>query len=431
MRLRGENTFARDDHAIGRTVFLKPGQLLILVSILLVGATVAGWIALLPATPARNDFAPGYASALLVREGRAGAMYDAAAQRATLVAVSGDTAPTTSPAALAPPAVLVVVPLTLLPLWLASLVWSTLQASLLVGAAWIALRAVPRARNLAASGRIFIAAAAACGGGTLMLLSLNQWDGVAALGLALVYSEVRRGRDARAMAWLTLTVLTGKPHLALGIALFLVARRPRALIAAVSTGVIVFALTMLVLPPSAIGQWLATVLHVGGIVPTSTTIGLSGVTSSTLGDAPAEAVIGVAASVAALMAAAALGAWDGRRVHAGVSAAGARIEPLFTCVTLLSLLAAPHIFPYDLVLLVPGFVGCAAWCATDAEAARWPLQRHRLVLGLWGVLTVTCWALVWPPGSYRTSPFLTLFLVGAAILCASVALAPRWWVASR
>lgn len=411
---------ARRDTA-DRTGLPQSGPVLIAVAILLVAATIAGWIALLPKSPARTDFAPGYASALLLRDGRPSAIYDSAAQRATLIAVSGDAAPTTAPTALAPPAVLLETPLTLLPLGPASLVWSLLQVLLLFGAATVALRAVPRVRSLAPGTRLFIVAAAGCGGGALMLVSLNQWDGIAALGLALVYSELRRGHDARAMAWLTLAVLAGKPHLGLGIALFLALRRPRTLIAAVATGATVYAMTVLVVPPSAIAEWFATVVRVGSLIPTSTTIGLSGMTSAALGSSPVATIIGFAASAAALAAAAALGTWDASRAHRADFGEGVRLETLFTGATLLSLLGAPHVFPYDLVLLVPGFVGCASWCDTDAEARRWPQRRAVVVLALWGVLTLVCWALLWPPGSYRTSPLLTLLLLGAAALCASVA----------
>lgn len=418
----GAPGIARRETPVDRTGSPKSRRMLIAAAIILAAATIAGWIALLPASPARNDFAPGYASALLLREGRPSAIYDSAAQRATLIAVSGDAAPTTAPTALAPPAVLLEAPLTLLPLWPASLVWSLLQVLLVLCAATVAVRAVPRGRSLAPGARFFLVAAAGCGGGTLMLLSLNQWDGIAALGLALVYSELRRGHDARAMAWLTLAVLAGKPHLGLGIALFLAVRRPRTVLAAVATGAAVYGLTVLVVPPSTIAQWFSTVVHVGSLIPTSTTIGLSGMTSETLGSSPAATIIGLAASAAALAAAAALGAWDARRAHGADIGEGVRLETLFTCATLLSLLGAPHVFPYDLVLLVPGFIGCASWCETDAEARRWPQRRAFVVLALWGVLTLTCWALLWPPGSYRTTPLLTLLLLGAAALCAGVAL---------
>ena len=408
-----------------RPRLLNIAQLLAVGSILLIAVFVAGWIALLPASPARNDFAPGYASALLLREGRPDAIYNAAAQRAALAAVSGDASPTTSPAALAPPAVLLEVPLTLLPLWLASDLWALLQLLLLVAAAWIALRAVPPKRGLGLSARVFIVVAAANGGGALMLLSLNQWDGVAALGLALVYSELRRGHDAHAMAWLALTVLAGKPHLGLGIALFIAARRPRSVIALVATAGGVYGLTLLAVPPSAIVQWFTTVIHVGALFPISTTIGLSGLVSSTLGTGPSGVILGLSASAATLATAAVVGRRDARRARSGERDTIGWAGFLFTCVTLLSLLSAPHVYPYDLVLLIPGFVACAAWCATEAEATRWPLKRQRAVLALWGLLTLICWTMIWPPGSYRPSLLLPLLLLGSATICAGATLRSR------
>ena len=408
-----------------RLRLLNPAQLLALGSILVIAAIVAGWIALLPASPARNDFAPGYASALLLREGRPDAIYNAEAQRATLAAVSGDASPTTSPTALAPPALLLEVPLTLLPLWLASDIWALLQLLLLVAAAWIALRAVPPKRGLALSARGFIIVAAVGGGGALMLLSLNQWDGVAALGLALVYSELRRGHDAHAMAWLALTVLAGKPHLGLGIALFIAARRPRSVIALAATAGGVYGLTLLAIPPSTTVQWFMTVIHVGALFPISATIGLSGLVTSTLGTGPIGVILGLSTTAAALVTSAALGRWDARLARSGEGDAIGRAGFLFTCVTLLSLLSAPHVFPYDLVLLIPGFVACVAWCATEAEATRWPQKQQRAVLAVWGLLTLICWTMIWPPGSYRPSVLLPLLLLVSATVCAGATLRTR------
>lgn len=408
-----------------RPRLLNPAQPLAVGSILVIAAIVAGWIALLPASPARNDFAPGYASALLLREHRPDEIYNEASQRAALAAVSGDASPTTSPAALAPPAVVLEVPLTLLPLWLASDIWALIQLLLLVAAAWIALRAVPPKRSLALSARVFITVAAVGGGGALMLLALNQWDGIAALGLALVYSELRRGHDAHAMAWLALTVLAGKPHLGLGIALFIAARRPRSVIAFAATAGGVYGLALLAIPPSTTVQWFMTVIHVGALFPISTTIGLSGLVSSTLGTGPPGVILGLSGSAATLATAAVLGRCDARRPRTGESDAIGRAGFLFTAVTLLSLLGAPHVFPYDLVLLIPGFVACAAWCATEAEATCWPQKRQRAVLAVWGLLTLICWTMIWPPGSYRPSLLLPLLLLGTAIVCAGATLRSR------
>jgi hypothetical protein len=387
------------------------------VCTILVAVALANWIVQIPENSAHTDFAASYASAELFREGHAAIMFDPGAQASVLRAAGGGASSTTSPAALMPSAILVLVPFTALPLWLASLLWSLLQVALLGLAALVATRAAPWPARTSRSTRLVVALAAMCGGGTLMLLPLNQWDGVAAAALALTYADLRRGRDHRAMLWLTVGVLVGKPHLGIGMALFLIARRPLSIVPGAIAAAVVGGLTLLFVSLTAVGQWVGTIVHVSGLYPASSTIGMSGLVGSFLGATAASSAVGYALAAAAALGCVVLGRWarSPLRGHAP------GMDPLFLGVTLLSLLIAPHVFPYDLVLLIPGFIGCVAWATASDAAASWPGKRALSALGAWVAVALVCFAMISPPGSYRPMVLLPVLLLGCALACIAAA----------
>jgi Glycosyltransferase family 87 len=387
------------------------------ISALLLGITAATWVAEVPGNAEHLDFAPYYASALLVREGHAEAMYNPARQ-AEVLRAAGEGTPATVATALTPTAILLYVPLTVTPLWAASLLWSVLQGLLLLLAALIAIRAAPWPANITRATRVLTAAAVISGGGTLMLLGLNQWDGVAAAGLALTYADLRGGRDNRAMVWIALGVLAGKPHLAVGLALFLTARRPLSMIPAAVTAAGLCGLTLLAVPLVAVAQWWATVAHVNGAFPASSTIGMTGLAASLFGSGAISTILGYVMIAVTLSACIAIGRWARRdRPNPMLRSS---IDPLFLGVTLLSLLAAPHVFPYDLVLLIPGLVGCLAWGAAADGPLPWPGRLTLATLGAWLVVTLICLEIVSPPGSYRPTALLPIVLLAFAAGCVAV-----------
>ncbi len=393
-----------------------PGRQVLIgaISTLMLGITAAVWVAEVPGNAEHLDFAPSYASALLVREGHAEAMYDPSKQ-AQVLRATGEGTPATIVTALTPTAILSYVPLTVTPLWVASLLWSALQGLLLLLAAFIAIRAAPWPASVTRSTRVLAAAAVLSGGGTLMLLGLNQWDGVAAAGLALTYADLRGGRDNRAMVWLTLAVLAGKPHLAIGMALFLIARRPLSVIPAAVAAAGLCGLTLFVVPFAAVAQWWATVAHVNGAFPASSTSGIIGLIATLLGDNVISTTVGYLMIGVALMACFAVG----RRARRSTlqSLRGRNIDPLFLGVTLLSLVAAPHVFPYDLVLLIPGLIGCLAWAAATDGPLPWPGRLTLAAFGVWLVVTLLCLEIVSPPGSYRPTALLPTVLLAAGLGC--------------
>jgi hypothetical protein len=395
------------------TLLSSRATLIAAVCMVLVGVALANWIVQIPGNSAHTDFAASYASAELFREGHAAIMFDPAAQAGVLHAAGGGASPTTSPAALTPAAILLLVPFAALPLWLASLLWSLLQGVLLGLAALVATRAAPWPARTSRSTRAVVAVAAMCGGGTLMLLPLNQWDGVAAAALALTYADLREGHDHRAMLWLTVGLLVGKPHLGIGIALFLVARRPLSIVSGAIAAAVVGGMTILLVPLAAIGQWVGTIVHISGVYPASSTIGMSGLVGSFLGATAASTAVGYALAAAASLGCVVLGRWARSELRGHATG----MDPLFLGVTLLSLLIAPHVFPYDLVLLIPGFIGCVAWATANDAGASWPGTRALLALGAWATVALVCFAMISPPGSYRPIVLLPMFLLGCALAC--------------
>jgi glycosyl transferase family 87 len=382
-----------------------------LVAATLLALTAALWLGMGRASRERNDFTTYYASAMIVRDGRASAMYDPAAEAsaARLVIGGGSAAPSLT--TWFPPAVLLVIPLTFLPLGWAFLVWTGLQLCCLLGAGVIAARAAPWP-PASRGPRILGVAVALAGVGTLEILTLGQWDGIPALGLALAYLELRRGRDGWATTWVVLTAVAGKPHLAAGLILFLSARRPRSLGPASLAALVLGALTLLVVPPHAWQDLLATVAGLHQAWPTWTTLGIPGLASAALNHGRVGDVAGDVATVAALVGCGVLG----RRMRSAQ-----QLDPAFLGVTLLSLLAIPHVYPYDLALLIPGVVGLFAWaCRRDAGLGRsWPGPTSRVALLGWLAVTLVGYQEVLPSGSFSPTPLLPVLLVLGTAACLS------------
>src|SRR5579884_1530742 len=183
------------------------GVLLAAIATLLCVQYVRIWHAL-PDAPARtsastpsyaaattSDFAGTYAAATLWRTGHADELYDIPAQEAVLAATGTPRDHLLIPFENPPAAAVVASPLSLLNSVLAYRIWSALQMLLLLVAACIAVWAAPRPLSRRRSswpqaGAVLFALA---GFGTALLLVEGQWDGVAALGLAVLYAGWRRG----------------------------------------------------------------------------------------------------------------------------------------------------------------------------------------------------------------------------------------------
>jgi hypothetical protein len=247
-------------------------------------------------------------------------------------------------------------------------------------------------------------------GGTYAFLLLGQIDGIAALGLAAAYAAWRTDRSAAAGFWLALALAATKPHLAIGLGIWLIARRDWHALAGAAAGcALVAAVSLALVGPGGIAGFVSALVFAVSNTPGASTLGLPGLVDSWLGGGPTPTVIGIAGSLIALAGCGLLGARSrGRPGALEASLAGAAA---------LSLVASPHLLPHDLVILAPAFAWCAARAAC-AESGSWPGLVSIRVIAAWAVLGVltlvdTGNAAAAPPG--RLVP-LGLIGIGIAAL---------------
>jgi glycosyl transferase family 87 len=328
----------------------------------------------------RSDFTSSYVGATLIREGQGHRLYDETLQaplHAKLIApdVEGNL-PFVSPSTQA----VLTLPLTAFDLATAYRGMALAQLLLLAAAVVIAVRAAPWPRQTPTEVRVVTGLAALAGTGTLSLLLLGQWDALPALGLAAGYALWRRGHQTAAGFALLLGFCLVKPHLALGVAAFLLARRNRPLLtgAAIALATIVAA-SLLVAGLQGSADFVHASIDSTHRWNLASFIGFTGLTGSWLGTGPANAAA-AAGSIAAVAGCAVLGsAW--RRDDW-------LLEPTLAGATVLSLLASPHLLGHDLAILAPLLVMVTAWATARDAGAIWPAKTAQRVLGLWLLIIV-------------------------------------------
>jgi hypothetical protein len=225
----------------------------------------------------------------------------------------------------------------------------------------------------------------------------------------------RKDRPALAGFWMALAFAATKPHLAIGLAVWLVARRDwRALAGAVVGSAVVAGVSLVLVGPAGISGFVSALGFAVGNTPGASTLGIPGLVASWLGGGSVAVVIGIAGSLLALAGCWLLGARSrGLSQTLEVSLAGA---------VALSLVASPHLLPHDLVILAPAFAWCAARAAA-ADFAPWPGLVTIRLIAAWAILAVltlvdTGNAAPAPPG--RLVP-LGLIGIGIAALALPVA----------
>lgn len=324
------------------------------------------------------DFLPTYSAGMAVANGHPAEMYHRAGGLRHATILPGH-AP--SQAFLNPPgAALVVAPLTRLPFAFASVLWALLQVVLLVAGSILFRGGRPR--------RDLVAPAVLCLGGAWCFLDvvLGQWDGVTLLGVALCWRW--RAQDRAVAAGLALGMLGGlaKPHLLVGVAVYLLVRREwRLVFAAAAAALAVIVVPALLLSPGLLMDFVHS-MGSSGIDPLSQRfVSLSGLMYSWFGNSSLARVAGLLLSGAAAVAA----GWLGTR-HGG--------DPLRreAALVTLSLLITPHLLGYDVVLLLPFLIAVLV----DGR------QRTMLVAGL-VLLNAATWldtgtASLFPPGRLTT-----------------------------
>jgi hypothetical protein len=368
------------------------------------------WAQVTPLRERGTDFSASYVAALVLRSGDGSELYDQQVERARHLSLLPAGTVIDLPFITPPTTALLALPFTPMDPGTAFRVWSVLELALMALGVWIAIRAGPWPAGRVRGRRTAVLLLAIAGGGTYAFLLLGQIDGITALGLAAAYAAWRRDRSATAGFWLGLAFAATKPQLAIGLAIWLIARRDwRALAGAATECALVGAVSLVLVGPSGVGGFISALGFAIGNTPAASTVGIPGLVASWLGTGTLPWTIGLIGSAVALAGCAMLGARSrGASIALEVSLAGAAA---------LSLAASPHLLSHDIVVLAPAFAWCAARAAAS-EASPWPGLATLRVAGAWAILGLAAFidtgnAAQAPPG--RLVP-LALIGIGAAAL---------------
>jgi Glycosyltransferase family 87 len=348
------------------------------VAAILLASYAITWAQVTPSRERGTDFSASYVAALLLRSGDGAHLYDQQLEHArhlellpggTVIDLPFITPPTTA---------LLALPLAGLDAGTAFRVWSLLGLVMLLLAVWIAIRAGPWPARHLRGPRLAVLLLAVAGGGTYAFLLLGQVDGVTALGLAAAYAAWRRNRPAPAGFWLGLAFAATKPHLAIGLGIWLLARRDwRALAGAIAGCGLVAAVSLALVGPAGLGGFVSALGFAYGNTPGASTLGIPGLVASWLGSGALPAAIAVTGSLIALAGCALLGGRSRGNV--------AVLEASLAGAVALSLVASPHLLAHDLVILAPTFAWCAARAAA-ADGSPWPGTATLRVLAGWAII---------------------------------------------
>jgi hypothetical protein len=373
------------------------------LALAVLASNLAVWLRLDHLDQLGSDFSASYVAGITWLHG--GNLYDQALEHARLLSLLPAHTRVTLPFITPPLTAVLVAPLTHLGLATAYRVFSLVQLLLVAAAAIVAVRSAPwpadRRPGLRAAA---VLCALASTGASYALLLLGQWDGVSALGLALAYAAWRRGHEGRAGALLIGSALLAKPHLALGLAVWLLAlRNRRALIGAAAAAATVVLASIALAGPGSLAGWVGALRVSTSTSPLASLVGFTGLLGSWIGNGAAVETAAGVCSVLALAVCWALG--DRARRTQGL------LEPSLAGATALSLLAAPHLLTHDLALLVPALVWTVAWAAASDPGGR----RLAAVATGWVVLSLTArldfnQVAMAPPG--RLTP-VVLLAIGA------------------
>jgi Glycosyltransferase family 87 len=370
----------------------------------LVVVFVVRWIVETPVEIGQSDFVPLQVAGVILRGGQAGQLYDPVLQAHVYAAVTHGQHPGTLFYIHAPLAAVLMEPFSMAGLDVAFRLWGLAQLACLIAATVIAAssaQARPPHRTL-------VALAAGVGlavPSTLLMLLEGQDVGLPALLLACAYAAMRGRRPALSGALLALAALLGKPHLFLGIAVWLLFWGDRRLIAGALGGAAAAALASLVaVGTGGLAGFVSALLSGRSDFPNAQE-SVAGLFSAWTGGGGAATALAVLATVVALMAVALVA----RRGAAGRIS----MDSSLAVAVILSLVCAPHLYPHDLALLAPVFAWMTiAAVAGDQERGRvLPGPTLSMVLGVWAVVAA-CVSVdasgVLPSGAGSLAPFALL-----------------------
>ncbi len=376
----------------------RQARLVIAIAAALLLAYVLIW-ARLPTTDIdRSDFTSSYVAGLLLRHPGGAAVYNAATQTALRDRLIAPVHNGAVPFVDAPPAAVLVVPVTRLDLATAYRLWTALSLALLVLAVIVAVRSAPWPVATPRVWRLAAAMVALASMGTWTLLLQGQWTSLTALGLALAYREWRHGHDARGAVILVLAAGVAKPHLALGLAAFLLGWGRRRVILGALAGLTSLAVASLAAVGTAgIVAFAGLAVAQGGAWDLRRMLSFIAIPGAIAGNGTTSEVIGLAGTAAAIAVALRLGILARRRPD--------RFDRALVAAVVLSLLGAPHAYAQDLVMLAPVVIWAIAIAA----------ERRIAVVGLWALITAAALVDFVDGGAFPPGQLAAWALIAAAV----------------
>ena len=369
------------------------------------------WARLPTADVDRSDFTSSYVAGLLLRHPGGAAVYDAAGQTAVRDALIAPVHNGAVPFVDAPPAAVLVAPVTWLSLTAAYRLWTALSLAILVLAVIVAVRSAPWPEVTPRIWRIAAGMAALASMGTWTLLLQGQWASLTALGLALAYRDWRHGHEARGAVILVLAAGIAKPHLALGLAAFLVGWGHRRVIGGALAGMAALGVASLAAVGTAgVAAFAGLATAQGGAWDLRRMLSFIAIPGSIAGNGTASEVIGLTGTAAACVVAWRLGVLARRRPE--------RFDRALVAAAVLSLLGAPHAYAQDLVMLAPVLI----WAIAIAG------QRRLAVVGIWTLITAAAFVDFIDGGAFPPGQLAAWALIVAAIAACLEAWRPRMLV---
>jgi hypothetical protein len=361
-------------------------------------AYVLIWARLPTADIDRSDFTSSYVAGLLLRHPGGAAVYDAATQTAVRDRLISPVRNGTVPFVDAPPAAVLVAPVTWLELVPAYRLWTALSLALLLLAVVVAVRSAPWPETTPRIWRVATGLAAMASMGTWTLLLQGQWTSLTALGLALAYRDWRHGHEARGAVILVLAAGIAKPHLALGLAAFLLGWGHRRVILGAAGGIAGIAVaSLLAVGTAGVLAFAGLATAQGGAWDLRRMLSFIAIPGSIAGNGTISAAIGLAGTAAACVVAWRLGVLARRHPD--------RFTRALIAAAVLSLLGAPHAYAQDLVMLAPVLIWALAIAA----------ERRMALVGLWALITAAAFVDFIDGGTFPPGQLAPWVLIVAAI----------------